>query len=171
MVLCMFDFKFTLAMATFCRSGDEAVVEMMFRPVKDEAVDLNDFAVWSAETSGGNPTWIKLLANGNAAEDTYHLEVVHGGPGPKSSTARTDFVARELKQQEWIRVVMRHAGVDGQIDRQLADRGQAIAWADMAGGDGTLHLVDDLAVEGHPALEVELDPDRHRCLRSSILSQ
>jgi hypothetical protein len=61
-------------------------------------------------------------------------------------------------------------GVDGEVDRELPDRGEALAWRDRFGGDRGLHLIDDLAVEGHAALDVELDFECHALLQcSSVL--
>ncbi len=53
-------------------------------------------------------------------------------------------------------------GVDGEVDRELAHRRQAVAGPDRARGDGALHLVDDLPVDRHAALQVDRDREGHR---------
>ena len=46
-------------------------------------------------------------------------------------------------------------GIDGQIDRELANRGKLIAGGERTGSESGPHLVDQLAVHGHTGVEVE----------------
>jgi hypothetical protein len=73
--------------------------------VKTEPVDLDDIVVWSARSKNGRQVWIKVLANGDAASGLYDLDVCHGGP----ERSRTDKVVSSLKQNEWIRVILRRS--------------------------------------------------------------
>jgi len=59
--------------------------------------------------------------------------------------------------------------IDRQINRELPHGGQTVTWRDGFGGNGGLHLVDDLAVEGNAALEVEFDIDGHSLLQCPSL--
>ena len=54
------------------------------------------------------------------------------------------------------------------VDGELAYGGEPIPCFQPPGGNGALHLVDDLQVEGHPALYVELDSHRHLCPLSTM---
>ena len=51
-------------------------------------------------------------------------------------------------------------GVDLEIYGDLTDGGELIAWDEEAGGDGSLDLVDELAVERDAALHVEAEGER-----------
>ena len=46
-------------------------------------------------------------------------------------------------------------GVNGEVDRELADSGQLIASREGAGGDAGAHLIDELTVHGHAGVQVE----------------
>ena len=48
-------------------------------------------------------------------------------------------------------------GIDGQIDRELANRGKLIAGGERTGGNSGPHLVDQLAVNGNAGVEVEYE--------------
>ena len=81
----------------------DGVAEVVFRPVKEEPVDLDDITVWSGGRAG-----LTLLASGDAESGTYRLDVVHGGePG------RTNGVVHGLGQAEWTRFIMHRKRDDG----------------------------------------------------------
>ena len=48
-------------------------------------------------------------------------------------------------------------GVDGEVDGQLPDRRQLVAWREGPGGDAAEDLVDDLAVDGDSAGHVPME--------------
>ena len=48
-------------------------------------------------------------------------------------------------------------GIDGQVHRHLAHGGQLVAGSQRAGGHAAAHLVDDLAVDGHAAVQVQAE--------------
>jgi len=48
-------------------------------------------------------------------------------------------------------------GVYHQVNRNLAHRGQLIAWTQAPRGDKLLHLLDDLYEYRHPAFEIEFE--------------
>jgi len=48
-------------------------------------------------------------------------------------------------------------GVDLEVYGNLTDGGELIAWDEEAGSDGSLDLVDELAVEGYTAAHVEAE--------------
>jgi len=48
-------------------------------------------------------------------------------------------------------------GVDFEVDGELADGGEALAWGEGAGGTAGVDLVDDLAVDGDAGFEVEAE--------------
>ena len=89
----------------------DTVVEFVFRPVREGAVDLQDLTVWSADDNAG----LALLANGAAETGTYRLDVIHGAPGD-TPWARTDGVLTNLRQDEWLRVVMRRKTAAAPVD-------------------------------------------------------
>lgn len=53
-------------------------------------------------------------------------------------------------------------GIDGQIDRQLADGRQLISGVQRAGGDATADLIDELTINGNAAVKVDRELDRGR---------
>lgn len=61
-------------------------------------------------------------------------------------------------------------GVDLEVYSNLTDGGELIAWGEEAGSDGSLDLVDELAVEGYTAVHVEAEgkgtPDWKRDLHA-----
>ncbi|MBI2432147.1 MAG: hypothetical protein HYV26_04685 [Candidatus Hydrogenedentes bacterium] len=79
--------------------------------------DLKDFVVWSAEDRAGQPFGITILANGSAETGLYQLDVVHGcrRDVPVASTARTDRVRFDLKQTEWLRIILQHEAATGPV--------------------------------------------------------
>ncbi len=91
-----------------------------------------------------------------------HLSVADEGAG----THLGFYQAREL---EFGIGAADRVRVDGQINRELPHGRQTVAGRQAFGGNGSLHLVDDLAVEGNTALEIEFDFDGHSLLQCSSL--
>jgi len=50
-------------------------------------------------------------------------------------------------------------GIDFEIDGELADGGQLVAGSEVAGCDGSADLVNNLAVDGHSAVHVEMEAE------------
>ena len=88
------------------RLDGDGVAEVVFRPVRGLAVDLQDITVWSSGRAG-----LTLLASGDAESGTYRLDVVHGG-----EPERTDAVVQGLKQDEWTRVILHRRKAEGLVD-------------------------------------------------------
>ena len=72
----------------------------------------------------------------------------------------------EAGELELVLGAAHRVGVDGEVDRELAHGGEAVARAQRARGDGALHLVDDLPVEGNAALQIDGDRESHWFLSS-----
>jgi len=99
-------------------SGD-VVAEVLFRPARDGAADLDDVTVWSA----GRRVGLDLLANGDADSGAYRLDVVHGVPG-SGERARTDRVASGLKQHEWLRLLLHRKAAEGIVELWVGPPGR-----------------------------------------------
>jgi hypothetical protein len=54
--------------------------------------------------------------------------------------------------------------IDRQIHRQLSHRRKLVPGLQSAGSDSAAHLVDDLPVDGHPAMPFQPDPESCRAL-------
>ena len=53
-------------------------------------------------------------------------------------------------------------GIEVEVDGELANGGQLIAGCERAGGNRAAHLVHDLAVDGHAAVQVEEEAEAVR---------
>ena len=62
-------------------------------------------------------------------------------------------------------------GINGEIDGELADGGKLIASGERSGGDSAAHLVDELAVDGDAAVEVDREAWRRGSVGSSHVCQ
>ena len=50
-------------------------------------------------------------------------------------------------------------GIDFEVDSELADRGQLVTSGKVSGCDGSADLVNNLAVDGHAAVHVEVEAE------------
>ena len=62
-------------------------------------------------------------------------------------------------------------GIDGEVDGHLADGGELVADCKSAGGDASLHLIDDLAEDGHAAVGIEAEGEGFGLFRRRHLKQ
>ncbi len=133
-------------------AGD-AVFEVVFRPVRAKAVDLEDMTVWEAKASNGRPVGLILLANGEAAKGTYRLDLVHGGKKGNEQT-RVDGVVKALPQARWVRIVQRRRRADGHVD----------LWLGSPGHEALVGTYADLLPAGDPrSVEIgDTSTSRHR---------
>jgi Rhamnogalacturonan lyase family 11, C-terminal domain len=127
----------------------DAVVEVVFRPVEADATDLDDLTVWSSGRAG-----LTLFANGTAKTGTYRLDVLHGGAPGNNDPARTDSVATNLKQDEWVRIVM----------CRKVENGMVSLWAGRPDGEAYVGAFPDLNPHA-PLSRAEIgdtSEDKHR---------
>ena len=92
-------------------------------------------------------------------ENSPHFDVVPFHRPTSDKGARSHLSLHETGKLELGVSATDRIWVDLQIDGELTDRGQTISRCDGLSGHGSLHLVDDLSVEGHTALEIELNVD------------
>jgi hypothetical protein len=88
-------------------AADE-VTEFLFRPVRDVAVDMNDFVVWSGLGYSSGKVGIQLIANGYAATGDYAIDV--------QSAQRQENVLSELDPSKWLRFVLLRNRVTKMVD-------------------------------------------------------
>ncbi|MFA6111380.1 MAG: hypothetical protein WDA75_21700 [Candidatus Latescibacterota bacterium] len=106
-------------------AGDGTVLEFVYRPVIDRAVELTGFPILRClgrdeRGESGWPVMVELRARGSAAEGTYDVEVTSGKAIVAAGGAG-------LSQTNWYRFVLHR--VDGQVALWLGPPGeeQAIA--------------------------------------------
>ncbi len=114
-------------------TGD-AVAEVVFRPVRDKAVDLEDITVLEIKAYSGGAAGVIVRATGDAKIGTYRLDVLHGDEKDPSKRVRADGVVKGLKQAEWIRVIQHRRKGSGRVDLWVGppDRERRVGtWADL----------------------------------------
>ncbi len=72
--------------------NNDVVAELVYRPVREIPVVLEDFWLWESPCIG-------LYANGTAESGTWSLDV-------QDKTGRVKDVVRNLRQTEWVRIIM-----------------------------------------------------------------
>lgn len=101
-------------------AGDGIVLEFVYRPVIDQAVELTGFPILrclgrEARGESGWPVMVELRARGSAVEGTYDVEVTSGKAIVAAGGAG-------LPQVDWYRFVLRR--VDGQVALWLGPPGE-----------------------------------------------
>lgn len=96
-------------------SGD-SVAEAVFRPVREKPVDLEDLTVLEVKASDGGPVGVIVRATGQADPGTYRLDILHGDRKDAKNRVRADGVVKDLKQPEWIRIILHRRQRGGDVD-------------------------------------------------------
>ena len=89
------------------------VMEFVYRPVSDKAVDLADFKVWYTMGYQSGAVGLALYARGSAQSGTYDL---YDQAGQR--------VLANLRQSEWVRVVLARNQTEKMVDLWLGAPGQ-----------------------------------------------
>ncbi len=114
-------------------SGD-TVVEVVFRPVRDKPVDLEDLTVLETKAGNGPAVGLILLAAGEATRGTYRLDVLHRDPKGGSKRVCAEGVVRDLRQTDWVRIILHRKTRRGEVDLWVGppDRGALVGtWTDL----------------------------------------
>ncbi len=105
--------------ASVAGDGDE-VGEVVFRPARTRAVDLEDLTVWRGRSASGENVGLMLVAVGTASSGTYRLDTLEGGEdGPR----RVRAVASALQQDRWLRVLQHRRRAAREVDLWLGPPG------------------------------------------------
>ncbi|NUM53897.1 MAG: hypothetical protein HUU46_09665 [Candidatus Hydrogenedentes bacterium] len=94
------------------KPGGDSIAEFVYRPTADGLSPLNEFVVWSAKGSSGQPAGVTIIANSDVGAATYRLDVIHAG---QKEPARTDRVVGDVKQNAWIRIVLHRERASGTV--------------------------------------------------------
>ena len=83
--------------------------EVVYQPSNDQGVALEDLNAWAVVAYQGSPGGITLLANGSAEEGTYGLDV-------RDSAGLARQAVNNLKQTEWVRIILRRKPAEKSVD-------------------------------------------------------
>ena len=111
----------------------DEVVELLFRPVREGAADLQDFVVWSGLGYATGKVGILLIASGAPATGEYAIDVV--------SSERHEKAITGLDQSQWVRFVLHRHRETATVD----------LWAGQPGAEefvGTFPDVDSERATG-----------------------
>ncbi len=98
----------------------DEVIEFIFRPTRHDAADLSEFVIWSGLGYDSGPVGIQLIANGEAKDRTYRIDVLTGN----EDSARQEGVLTGLPQHLWQRFIMRRKSKTGMVDLWVGLKGQ-----------------------------------------------
>ncbi|MBN1347661.1 MAG: hypothetical protein JXQ73_33550 [Phycisphaerae bacterium] len=112
----------------------DSVVEVIFRAVRDGAVDMEDIVVLEPQSKVGGPVGLAIRASGEARSGTYRLDVVHAEARGSKKPARADGVVEGSRQGEWLRLILHRRKAEGVVDLWVGrpDRQERVGtWPDL----------------------------------------
>ena len=123
-------------------SRGDSVIELVFRPVRRKAVDLQGWGVWDGRSRSGR-IGLRLIANGTAQAGVYSIDIFEGDSSKPSRKGRWEEIRRRgvltgLKQNEWTRFIL----------HRRREPGEVVLWAGPAGEEKRVGVFTDLQPAG-----------------------